>query len=44
MRPKLLKAEWLAIAAITVIYFSIATTYEVSNIIALDVHPSETPA
>jgi hypothetical protein len=44
VRPKLLRAEWIAIVLVTVMYFSIATTYEISNIISLDVHPTEIPA
>mmetsp|Transcript_19321 Transcript_19321/g.27777 ORF Transcript_19321/g.27777 Transcript_19321/m.27777 type:complete len:508 (-) Transcript_19321:109-1632(-) len=43
VRPKLLNAEWIAVTAVTLLYFGIATTYEVASIVSLDVHPDEAP-
>lgn len=43
VRPKLLWVEWISVAVITILYFTIATSYEVSNIVSLDVHPNSSP-
>lgn len=43
VRPKLLWVEWISVIVITLLYFTIATSYEVSNIVSLDVHPNSSP-